>query len=922
MRLLSYIIFLIALLVGITEAQSPHGDGLKLDCSLCHNSNNWRVDKETIAFKHSMTRFTLVGQHQTVDCKSCHTSLVFSKAESDCNSCHVDIHQETVGLNCSECHTPKSWMVEDINGLHQKSRFPLVGKHLIADCVSCHPRYVDLYFEVLSIDCYSCHEVDYNSTAAPNHTEAGFSTECEDCHAINADSWSVSSIVHDFFPLVGGHAIQDCFSCHEQGGDFTGLSQECLSCHEQDYNTVEDPNHVQNNFPTDCTQCHSIFGWKPATLDHNQTNFPLTGAHRAVDCSSCHSSGYTGTPTECFSCHEQDYNTAEDPNHVQSNFPTDCTQCHSTFGWKPATLDHNQTNFPLTGAHQAVDCSSCHSSGYTGTPTECYSCHQQDYESVMDPNHITNSYAIDCTQCHNTSDWSTTNFDHNLTAFELTGAHITVDCSSCHQIGYKGTSTDCVTCHTNEYNNSVNPNHQAAGFPTSCDDCHSTSAWSPANFDHDGQYFPIYTGKHTGKWNLCVDCHNVPGDYSVFSCITCHEHNQIDMDDKHSGIDGYSYESNACFSCHPTGEKEGSFNHALSNFPLTGSHTTVACIGCHENGYSNTPIDCVACHQQNYDQSTNPNHQALLLPTDCNSCHTTDPNWQPTTFTIHDQFYILEGSHQQIANDCSSCHNGDYNNTSAQCLSCHQSEYNSAPNHVVQSFPTNCEMCHNFNVWTETSFDHANTNFPLTGAHQSVDCSFCHESGYTGTSTVCFDCHQSVYQQTTNPDHVAIAVPTDCETCHTTNPNWQPATFSIHDQIYQLIGAHSNISNNCATCHNGDYNNTPNTCFGCHANDYNGTSDPPHQTLNFSMDCLECHNQSSWLPANFDHNFYPLSGNHRNRNCNECHSEPGYQPQCLDCHQNKFQDGHRTGDPTDCWNCHTTSNWDTGNGPFKLKRTY
>jgi len=230
-------------------------------------------------------------------------------------------------------------------------------------------------------------------------------------------------------------------------------------------------------------------------------------------------------------------------------------------------------------------------------------------------------------------------------------------------------------------------------------------------------------------------------------------------------------------------------------------------------------------------------------------------------------------------------------------------------------------MCHNFNVWIETSFDHASTNFPLTGAHQTVDCSLCHESGYTGTSTICNDCHQTDYQQASNPDHAAIALPTDCETCHSTTANWQPAQFPIHDQFYQLIGAHATISDGCSTCHNGDYNITPNTCFGCHENEYNGTNDPPHQTLNLFLDCLECHNQNSWLPANFDHDFYTVSGRHGNVNCNECHSEPGYQPQCLDCHQGDFQNGHNLGDQTDCWNCHSASNWDTGNRGFKMMRT-
>ena len=986
--------FLILILISFTvslHAQSPHGPDLKLDCSVCHNSTNWKVDFTKTKFDHETTGFTLVGQHNLVDCKSCHTNLVFTQADPECSTCHTDIHQETVGLDCSKCHTPKSWMVEDINGIHQVSRFPLVGNHLTADCAQCHTRYIDLYFEPLDIDCFSCHEQDYISTASPNHTEAGFSTDCMLCHSINADVWAGASIIHDFFPLVGGHAIQDCFACHEQGGNFTGLTQECYSCHQQDYENTDDPNHVQAGFPTECEQCHNIYGWSPANFDHNQTQFPLTGKHINVNCSDCHTDGFAGTPTDCYSCHQQDYESASDPNHVAGNFPTDCSECHTTDGWEGANFNHNQTNFPLTGAHMAVDCASCHINGFAGTPTDCYSCHQQNYESVQDPNHIQNNFSLDCTQCHTTNNWIDVTFDHSNTNFELTGAHITIDCSSCHQNGYAGTPTDCFSCHSNEYNNTTNPDHQAANFPNTCEDCHTTTAWIPANFDHDGQYFPIYSGKHNGKWDVCIDCHTIPTDYAIFSCIDCHEHNnKNEVDNQHQGVQGYIYESNACYDCHPTGEKEGAFNHSLSNFPLTGAHIGLDCQQCHENGYINTPVECVACHQQNYNESTNPNHQALSLPTDCESCHTTNPNWEPASFSIHNQFYELIGAHASISDNCNDCHNGDYNNTpvqcfgchesnyseatnpnhidagistecepchnpiawtpstfnhattgfellgqhatiqcsachvgttiglDSQCFSCHEADYNAAPNHLSQNFPTNCEICHNATGWSEVTFNHANTNFPLTGAHQNVDCTSCHETGYTGTTTVCYDCHQTVYAQSTNPDHQALSLPTDCESCHTTNPGWEPASFPIHNQFYELIGAHASISENCIDCHNGNYNNTPNTCFGCHESAYNNANDPPHQQLNFSQDCLECHNQNSWTPANFNHNFYPLSGNHNNVNCNECHSQTAYQPQCISCHLQDFLEGHNSGDPEDCWNCHTTSNWDAGG--LKIKR--
>ncbi|QQS37031.1 MAG: hypothetical protein IPM56_03495 [Ignavibacteriales bacterium] len=1066
MRILSFLIILV-LAEAIVFAQSPHGDGLDIDCSDCHESTSWKIVPEKLSFDHSTTGFELVGQHKSNDCRSCHSTLVFSEAKPDCFSCHKDIHQGTTGFDCARCHTPQSWIVKDINFLHQASRFPLVGSHQTADCNSCHTEYHSLNFRPLGITCFDCHFSDYNSATAPNHLAAGFATTCEDCHSITATEWSQTDFAHDFFPLVQGHAIADCFSCHTAGSNFQGLNQDCYSCHRSDYEGVQDPNHISANFPTTCTNCHTIAGWSPTSFDHNQTQFALTGAHVNVNCSSCHSSGFSNTPTDCYSCHQTDYTSAANPNHIAANFPTTCVSCHSTSAWIPATFEHdaqyfpiysgehrnewnncsdchtnpnnfaefscitchehNQnemddkhssvagyvyqseaclschpdgskanafnhqlSNFPLTGSHLAVNCSDCHTSGYTGTSTICVDCHQSDFNSTANPNHTSLSISTDCVSCHTTDpDWQPATFALHNNYYQLIGAHNTIanQCASCHNGNYTTTPNTCYECHTTDYNNTTNPPHASTGFSTDCMTCHSQNAWQPATFDHDAQYFPIYSGEHRNEWNSCSDCHTVPSNYAVFSCIDCHEHNQNDMDDEHQGVSGYVYASAQCLACHPDGSAEGAFNHLQSNFPLTGSHISVNCESCHSSGYTGTSTICVDCHQTNYSASTNPNHQQLGISTDCASCHSTNPDWQPASFAQHNQYFELTGRHSEIANDCSTCHNGNYTTTPDQCfgchqqqfniehqnaglptlceqchtttawipstfnhaltgfeltgthnqlqcsgchegtttglnsacISCHQSNYNSAPNHLSQNYPTNCELCHNSVAWNQTSFNHQQTNFPLTGAHTSTNCIDCHESGYTGTSTICNDCHNANYVQATNPSHTALSLSTECQTCHTTNPDWQPATFSVHNNYYQLVGAHALISNNCVTCHNGNYNNTPNTCYGCHQAEFTATTDPPHQVLNFSHDCLTCHNQNNWNQGSFNHSFYPISNDHNNVSCGQCHSQPNYQPQCISCHLDDFLDEHEIGDPTNCWDCHSTFNWDNDNAG-KIRR--
>jgi hypothetical protein len=172
---------------------------------------------------------------------------------------------------------------------------------------------------------------------------------------------------------------------------------------------------------------------------------------------------------------------------------------------------------------------------------------------AADPDHVAGDYSHDCTVCHSTTGWSPASVNHNLTGFPLSGAHVTVSCISCHSAGYTGTPTDCMACHESDYLSATDPNHLGAGFPTTCQTCHTTTAWSPANWDHDNQYFPIYSGEHREKWDACADCHVTPTNYASFECILCHEHNKTSMDDKHKGENGYVYASTFCLQCHPDG---------------------------------------------------------------------------------------------------------------------------------------------------------------------------------------------------------------------------------------------------------------------------------------------------------------------------------------------------------------------------------
>jgi len=177
------------------------------------------------------------------------------------------------------------------------------------------------------------------------------------------------------------------------------------------------------------------------------------------------------------------------------------------------------------------------------------------YNATTKPPHAANGINTTCQSCHTTTAWLPGTFNHSATRFALTGAHVSQTCLACHGDGvYRGKSMVCLSCHTTDYNATTNPNHRTAQFPTGCESCHTTTRWLGATFNHDGPWFPIYSGKHRGKWNTCTQCHNNSANYREFTCLSCHEHNQSSMDSKHRGRNGYKYESPSCYACHPRGD--------------------------------------------------------------------------------------------------------------------------------------------------------------------------------------------------------------------------------------------------------------------------------------------------------------------------------------------------------------------------------
>jgi hypothetical protein len=239
--------------------------------------------------------------------------------------------------------------------------------------------------------------------------------DCSLCHS--SDAWIPARIDPKFdhakrgFALQEAHAGVTCRACH-LSLDFAKAESRCASCHEDVH---------RGEFGPDCRTCHTTRAFTdPSEMvrAHLLSRFPLTGAHAVLACEACHAAAgegkprFASLPTDCSSCHLDEYRAAVKPDHVAAGIPQDCTQCHETTTWQGATMNHDLTGFPLTGAHRQVDCGSCHTSG-SSSPKDprCETCHQAAFAAAVSPNHYLGGFSQDCGACHTTTRWDETTFD-------------------------------------------------------------------------------------------------------------------------------------------------------------------------------------------------------------------------------------------------------------------------------------------------------------------------------------------------------------------------------------------------------------------------------------------------------------------------------------------------------------------------------
>ncbi len=929
-------------LVGLaTECASCHKDvhlgQLGTSCQTCHTSATFEV--KSYQHKNPALKGFFTDKHATAECRACHkkadgtfpsgpgTAVRFTGLPAaDCGRCHDDAHKGKLGSDCASCHTMSIWRTVN-RAFHKGTNFPLEGQHLALKCASCHWEGV---YKGTPNTCYDCHWIrrqdDLYRTA--------LGTDCGQCH--RPTSWTAvlwNHAAQTGFALSSAHASLRCDQCHKNRV-FAGTPTDCFSCHAKDYQGARNPDHTAGGFPTTCTSCHRPGDptWHLGTFNH--TAFPLAGAHASTACANCHkNNNYTTVPTSpCSACHITDFQNSKNPPHVSAGFSTACDQCHkfSDATWQQATFNHS-TVFPLAGAHATTPCANCHkNSNYKTVPTSpCSACHQTDFQNATTPvSHA--GFPTACEQCHAFSDatWQQkTPFNH-AAYFALAGTHATTACVNCHKNNNYATvpTSPCSGCHLTDFQNSKNPPHVSAGFPTTCDTCHKFSdpTWQQGTFASHTAAFPL-TGAHLTT--ACANCHK-NNNYTTVPkspCTACH---QTDFQNALSPVPHAGFPS-ACEQCHSfsdmTWQQKTPFNHT-AYFALAGTHATTPCANCHKNNnYTTVPTSpCSSCHLQDYQTAITPvNHVASNFPTTCDSCHKfSDATWSLATFSH--TTYPLSGAHATAS--CASCHkNNVYKGTTRDCGTCHQADFAAATTPVPHAgFPTACDQCHKFTdmTWSQkSSFNHS-TYFALAGTHATTPCANCHKNNnYTTVPTSpCSSCHLQDYQTAITPvNHVASNFPTTCDTCHKfSDATWMLATFA--HTTFPLAGAHATTA--CANCHkNNNYTTVPTSpCTACHQTDFqNATAPVPH--AGFPSACEQCHkfSDNTWAQKSaFNHTtYFALAGTHATTPCANCHKNNNYTTvptsPCSACHMTDYQNAispvnHVASNfPTTCDTCHKFS---------------
>ncbi len=411
--------------------EDVHAGSLGKDCAGCHSEKGWRP---VPGFDHAKTAFSLTGLHAKVECAKCHEAerlnltrdargkvkpLYKPLPHDECGACHADVHKGSFGPKCSSCHVTDGFKVIAKGRFdHDRTRYPLRGKHAALACEKCHDEKTAWGKKPPFNTCNGCHRDPH----AGQTMAAGKARDCDVCHAVKGfkpSTFTVEQHGKTKFPLKGGHVRTVCAGCHglKPAGDpklvadmigragvwMHPTSGRCIDCHRDPHEGrfVQGGERARRG---ECLACHSVESFRPSTFDvaeHDKTPFKLKGSHRATPCVACHrelealasmtaevaaakaSLPMSNKARACRECHDSPHGIQFDSRKEGG----ECDSCHNQDRFVPAAgFDHTKVkSFPLDGKHRNVPCGKCHptvtnSEGkkmilYRPVSSRCESCH-------------------------------------------------------------------------------------------------------------------------------------------------------------------------------------------------------------------------------------------------------------------------------------------------------------------------------------------------------------------------------------------------------------------------------------------------------------------------------------------------------------------------------------------------------------------
>jgi hypothetical protein len=340
---------------------------------------------------------------------------------------------------------------------------------------------------------------------------------------------------------------------------------ECVACHRPTYDATTNPAHRTLGFSVRCERCHQLATWAFALFREHDGIFPVyVGAHAGTwtTCARCHPDPANYRLFTCTTCHAQGPTTAEHqgiPGYTWESAA--CLGCHPAGG--EGDLSFHEGIFPIfSDAHAGAwaQCAQCHADPADRRVISCLGggCHAP---AVTDPAHQSipgyGYTTAQCRTCH--PDGRAGGFAQHDAVFPIySGPHAGAwsQCAQCHTDPADRRVVTCIGggCHAQPATDQVHLSIPGYAYSTAqCRSCHPDGR--AGTFAQHDALFPIYTGKHAGRWASCATCHPDPSSRRVITCSGTGCHQRAQMDDKHREIAGYAFEARVCLTCHPDGRK-------------------------------------------------------------------------------------------------------------------------------------------------------------------------------------------------------------------------------------------------------------------------------------------------------------------------------------------------------------------------------